>query len=123
MVLLDGLDEGAVEAAGRQAAELAQQATPDPDFVALPRPQPAEEVPELYDDAVSLLTVDEVVAIAASNIQAARAVAPDAILSGNMTARRTGRSSTGACSSSHVAVRTWVRTTISMWVGGWKTWP
>jgi len=88
MVLLDGLDEQGAEAAGGQAAELARQGTPDPDFVALPGPEPAEEVPGLYDDAVSLLTVEEAVVIAASNIEAARAVASDAILSGNVSARR-----------------------------------
>ena len=86
MVLLHGLREDDAETAGRQAAELAHQAAPDPDFADLPGPAPAEDVPGLYDPAVAALTVQEAVGIAASNIEAARAVAPDAILSGSVSA-------------------------------------
>lgn len=85
-VLLHGLGEDDAETAGRQAAELARQATPDPDFVDLPGPSPAQDVPGLYDPAVAALTVEEAVAVAASNIETARTVAADAILSGSVSA-------------------------------------
>lgn len=87
LVLVEGLQEAEAEAVGRQAAELARQGTPDPDFVALPAPEPAPEVPGLYDPAVAHLGVQEVVSLAARNIDAARAVASEAILAGHITAR------------------------------------
>jgi PmbA protein len=84
MFLLDGVTREGALAAGRAAAELSRQGTPDPDFVALPGPAPVEPVTGLYDPAVAGLTVDEAAGIAVSNIEAARAVAPEAILSGGV---------------------------------------
>ena len=88
LVLVQGLREGEAEAVGRQAAELAREGTPDPDFVALPGPEPTPpEVPGLYDPAVARLTAREVVSLAGQNIEAARAVAPEAILAGHISTR------------------------------------
>jgi PmbA protein len=75
--------------AGEAAAELSRQGTPDPDFVALPGPALVETVTGLYDPALACLSVDEVGGIAASNIEAARAVAPECILSGNVETHTT----------------------------------
>jgi len=88
-VLLHGVDEAEAEAAGVRAATLARQATPDPDFVSLPGPEPAEDVPGLYDPAVEALTIEEIVQMAAANIDVARAAATDPILSGNVGALST----------------------------------
>ncbi|MBM4018947.1 MAG: TldD/PmbA family protein [Planctomycetes bacterium] len=73
-----------IDRAVERAVALAGEATPDPDFRALPPPQPAPEVEGLYDDRIAGMGVEDVVRIAAANIQAARAMEPDVNLSGHV---------------------------------------
>ena len=86
VVHVRGLDAERAAAAAAQAAELARRSTPDPDFVALPGPEPAEEVTGLFDPAVAALTVNDIAGLAASNIEAARSVAGEALLAGTIAA-------------------------------------
>jgi PmbA protein len=79
-----GRDPDDVRDAVERAVALAKEATPDPDFRALPSPQPADEVPGRFDDAVADMTVEDVVRIAAANLEAGLALKPDAILSGDV---------------------------------------
>jgi PmbA protein len=74
-------EEGAREA-GRRAAELAQAAEPDPDFVDLVRPAPYPEVAGLYDERVAGLSGSEVARWITGSIDSAREIASDAIVAG-----------------------------------------
>jgi PmbA protein len=87
MFLVQGVTRESALAAGQAAGELSRQGTPDPDFVALPGPAPVEAVTGLYDPTLASLTVDDVAGMAVSNIEAARSVAPEAILSGGIEAQ------------------------------------
>jgi PmbA protein len=78
------LDEKNVTEAARKAAELAKTAYPDPDFVGLPSPATYQRVPGLYDDKIAKMDVDQVVEAAVMNIDSAKAVADDAIISGGV---------------------------------------
>lgn len=73
--------------AGRQAAELAKAAEPDPDFVSLVSPQPYPIVARLFDPAVASLAAGDVAGWVTRNIDGARAIAPDALVSGEAGAR------------------------------------
>ncbi len=86
IVHVRGADGEAARFAGRQAAELARQASPDPDFVDLPGPGPAPGVPGIFDPAVDALTVEDVVKLAASNIGSARSVTAEALVAGSISA-------------------------------------
>ena len=74
-------EEGAREA-GRRAAELAQAAEPDPDFVDLVRPEPYPEVAGLYDERVAALGGSELAGYITGSIDSAREIASDAIVAG-----------------------------------------
>jgi PmbA protein len=83
---------------GREAAAMAQAAHGDPDFVGLPDPAPISTVEELFDHRVAGLSAAQAVEWCRQAVEEARAVAPDAVLSGgvNMTwGRRALASSTG----------------------------
>ncbi|MGB2968167.1 MAG: DNA gyrase modulator, partial [Phycisphaerae bacterium] len=79
-----GSDPDDIQDAVERAVALAKETTPDPDFRALPAPQPADEVPGRFDDAVAAMTVEDVVRIAAANLEAGLALEPQAILSGSV---------------------------------------
>jgi len=79
-----GRDRKTIDEAVDRAVALAKEATDDPDFRRLPPPQPRPEVEGIFDDAVAGLSVEQVVRIAVANIEAARAVEPEAILSGSV---------------------------------------
>jgi len=81
---VSGRDKKDVDEAVARAVALAKEATPDPDFQRLPAPDPAPEVDGLYDDAVAGMGVEDVVRIAVSNIQAAKALVGDVNLSGSV---------------------------------------
>ena len=81
---VSGRDPRDIREAVERAVELAKEATADPDFRSLPEPQPTEEVEGLFDDAVAGMAVTDVVAIAAANIEAGRAIEPDVNLSGHV---------------------------------------
>lgn len=68
--------------AGANAAGLARSADPDPDFVDLPEGGAETEVPGLYDDAVAGLSLADLVAFLMPEVEAIRAKAPTAIISG-----------------------------------------
>jgi PmbA protein len=76
------LDESDVRRVGEQAAAMARATYGDPDFVALPEPQPWEDVPGRWDDAVAGMAAADVVAWCQRGIEEARSVAPDVALSG-----------------------------------------
>lgn len=76
------MDEKSTVEAAKRAAELAKIAQPDPDFVGLPSPSTYQQVPGLYDDRIAQMEVDQVVEYAIMNIDSAKAVADDAIISG-----------------------------------------
>lgn len=76
------LDEDAARTVGHQAAEMARATHGDPDFVCLPEPQPWEEVPGRWDDAVAGLPVDVVVQWCLAGIEEARQIAPEVALEG-----------------------------------------
>jgi len=84
-----GISEEAAARAGRQAGELAQAAEPDPDFVDLVSPGTYPEVAGLFDPALAGISGADMVAWATGNIDSARAVAPEALVSGG--ARTTWR--------------------------------
>ncbi len=73
--------EAARESAQRAVA-LARAAHPDPDFVRLPDPSEAEEVPELFDEEMAGLDAGAFVEWCLQGIDEARAVADDAIVQG-----------------------------------------
>lgn len=77
-----GLGEKDVTAAAKNAATLAKIAQPDPDFVSLPRPATYQEVEGLYDPKIAELDIQQVIAYAVMNIDAAREVADDVIVAG-----------------------------------------
>ena len=79
-----GSDPCDIGAAVERAVALAREATPDPDFRRLPPPRPRPEVEGLFDDAVAGLAVEDVVRIAAANLEAGRAADPDALLAGHV---------------------------------------
>ena len=76
------VDEKNIVEAARKAAELAKIAQPDPDFVGLPSPSTYQQVPGLYDDRIAEMHVDQIVEYAIMNIDSAKEVAEDAIISG-----------------------------------------
>ena len=67
---------------GEEAARIAKVAHPDPDFVSLPEPTQAPQVPGLFDDQIAGLPAETVVKWCREAIEEARAVAPDARISG-----------------------------------------
>jgi len=81
---VSGCDRRDIDDAVQRAVALAKEATPDPDFKCLPEPQPRPEVEGLFDEAVAGLGVEEVVRIAVANIEAGKAMEPDANLSGHV---------------------------------------
>ena len=81
---VSGSEPRDVDEAVERAVALAKEATPDPDFQSLPSPQPAEEVEGLFDDTVAGMNVEDVVKIAAANLQAGLALESDVKLSGQV---------------------------------------
>ena len=79
-----GFAENQVRECAERAAAMAKAAQAAPDFVALPQPEPAEEIPGLFDEAIAGMPVSDVVEIAVSNIEDARSVHPDVILGGDV---------------------------------------
>lgn len=76
------VDEKNVIEAAKKATELSKVAQPDPDFVGLPSPSTYQQVPGLYDDRIAEMDVDQVIEYAVMNIDSAKEVANDAIISG-----------------------------------------
>jgi PmbA protein len=83
---ISGLTEEAAREAGRAAAELAQAAEPDPDFLDLVCAAPYPEVGGLYDPKLADIAPADVAGWIAGNIDRARAVAEEAILAGGARA-------------------------------------
>ena len=81
---VSGSDPRTLDAAVERAVALAREASADPDFKRLPEPDPAPEVEGLFDPAVAGLGVEDVVRIAAANLEAGRAVEGDALLAGHV---------------------------------------
>jgi PmbA protein len=81
---VSGRDTGDIGEAVARAVALAREATPDPDFKRLPEPEDAPEVEGLFDDAVAGMSVEDVVRIAAANLEAGRAAEPGVLLSGSI---------------------------------------
>lgn len=112
-----GISDDTATRAGRQAAELAQAAEPDPDFVDLVSPMPYPEVAGLFDPALAETGGADLAAWATGNIDSARAVAPEALVSGSARATwsewalvnsggvRANQQSTSASVSAGVVVR------------------
>ncbi|HIJ64963.1 MAG TPA: TldD/PmbA family protein [Candidatus Hydrogenedentes bacterium] len=82
-----GLDETEALNAARNATKLATVAEPDPDFASLPEKAAYPTVEGLYDSRLAELEADELVQWAGGNIDAAREVDPEVLVSG---AVRTG---------------------------------
>ncbi|MCD6351874.1 MAG: TldD/PmbA family protein [Armatimonadetes bacterium] len=61
MAHTDRLDIEAVREAGRQAAELARSASPDPDFHCLPDPQPLPDDPGTFDEKLAEMPAEQLV--------------------------------------------------------------
>ena len=79
-------EESAVEA-GRNAANLARLAEPDPDFVTLPEPADSyPDVPGLSDPGIAHIDIKQIIKYAVENIDSARAVSSDAIVEGGFSA-------------------------------------
>jgi PmbA protein len=76
------LDWDRIEEAARTAAALAKQSDPDPDFVALPGPEPLPEVEGLYDDRIAGLSASQAIQWALAAADEALATVPEAIVSG-----------------------------------------
>jgi PmbA protein len=73
-----------IDQAVDRAVALAKEATPDPDFRALPPAQPAPEVEGLFDSQIAGMSVEDVVRVAVANLSAARALEPDVNLTGHV---------------------------------------
>jgi len=73
-----------IDQAVDRAVALAKEATPDPDFRALPPAQPAPEVEGLFDSQIASMSVEDVVRVAALNLSAAKALEPDVNLTGHV---------------------------------------
>ena len=82
---ITGFDDSSAQQAAEHAVALARCASADPDFVALPAPEPADHIAGLYDPALLELNVEQVVGWASDNISAARAVRDDVIVSGQIS--------------------------------------
>jgi PmbA protein len=76
------LELSEVRRCGELAAEIARVAHPDPDFVSLPEPQDAPPVPDLFDEQVAGLPAETVVQWCREAIAEARAIDPEARVSG-----------------------------------------
>jgi PmbA protein len=81
------VSEEVAREAGRQAAQLAKAAEPDPDFVSLVSPAPYPTVERLFDPAIASLGIREVASWITRNIDSALLVAPDALVSGEAGTR------------------------------------
>ena len=81
---VSGSDRRDINEAVERAVALAKEATPDPDFRALPPAQPAPEVEGLFDSQIAGMSVGDVVRVAVANIQAAKALEPDVNLTGHV---------------------------------------
>jgi PmbA protein len=79
---VQSLDLSEVRRCGEQAAGLARLAHPDPDFVALPEPQEAPLVPDLFDEQVAGLPVEKVVQWCREAIAEAQSIDPAVRVSG-----------------------------------------
>jgi PmbA protein len=77
-----GLTEETARQAGAQAAELARAAEADPDFVDLVEPAGYPTVGGLYDPRLAEVAGPQIAAWITENIDAARGVADDALVSG-----------------------------------------
>lgn len=78
--------EADITQAAKEAAALAKIAEPDPDFVSLPEPATYQEVEGLYDEKVAELGIKEIIECATSNVDSAKSVSGDAIISGGASA-------------------------------------
>ncbi len=83
---VSGLTLTAARRAGREAAELARAAEPDPEFVDLVHPARYPEVAGLYDPRLVEISAKEVAGWIADNLDAAREVAGEALVSGTARA-------------------------------------
>ncbi|NLX03959.1 MAG: TldD/PmbA family protein [Phycisphaerae bacterium] len=66
-----------------KAVALARSASPDPDFAALPDPQSPSRIPVTFDPKILSLTADDIIGWTCGNLEAARGVRSDAIISGD----------------------------------------
>jgi PmbA protein len=82
--VVSGRDRADLDDAVETAVALAKEATPDPDFKALPSPEAAPEVEGLFDERIAGMSVQQVVAIAVANIERAKALDPGVNLSGHV---------------------------------------
>ena len=72
-------------AGARDAVAMARAAQPDPDFRSLPEPAALEEVDGLFDERIVAMTPAEAVEMAVRNIEGAREVDGDVIISGGVS--------------------------------------
>jgi len=82
-----GLSEETARQAGEQAAGLARAAEPDPDFVDLVGPADYAAVPGLFDPRLAEVAGPQIADWITQNIDAARGVAADAVMSGGANVR------------------------------------
>jgi len=78
------LSDRACRRAAKEAAQLAKAAEADPDFVALPSPEDVGEVEGLFDQEIVGLSSEELVRLAGRNIESAKSVFGEVILSGGV---------------------------------------
>lgn len=79
---VQSLEPEAIRSIGEEAARIAKVAHGDPDFVALPEPSDASEIPGLFDDQIAGLPAETVVQWCREAIEEARSVDPQARVSG-----------------------------------------
>jgi len=85
-----GFTDADVEPLVDRAVELARIATPNPDFVALPDPEPAETIPNVFDPAILAADSPQAIAWVTDNLRQAHSVEPRVIASGGASFRATG---------------------------------
>ena len=78
----DSVKEKDLVQTAENAAALAKASEPDPDFVSLPAPAPYQPVEGLFDEKIAEMGVDQVMEYAVMNIDAARSVVDDVLVSG-----------------------------------------
>ena len=81
-VSANGIDVSNLDEIVDHAVELAKIATPDPDFVALPKPEKNVEV-KLFDENILSITPEQVIAWAIENIKQAQGVEKNVNISGD----------------------------------------
>ncbi len=83
----NGIDEHDIDTLVDRAVELARVATPNPDFLALPDPEPADRRPLVFDPEILTVESHQAIEWASENIRQALSVDKNVIVSGDVVVK------------------------------------